>query len=51
MYHGKLKAIIFDKYLYVADNNKAGGTRKLWRFRLRPDGAIEPCSRKLVFHW
>ena len=42
-----------DEYLYVADNdnNKAGGPRKLWRFRLRPDGAIEPGSRKLVFDW
>jgi gluconolactonase len=42
-----------DEHLYVADNdnNKAGGPRKLWRFRLRPDGAIELGSRKLVFDW
>lgn len=42
-----------DEYLYVADNdnNNVGGPRKLWRFRLRLDGAIEPGSRKLIFDW
>ena len=42
-----------DEYLYVADNdnNNVGAPRKLWRFRLRPDGTIEPGSRKLVFDW
>lgn len=42
-----------DEYLYVADNNNdtVGGARKLWRFRLMPDGAIDPASRKLIFDW
>ena len=42
-----------DTYLYVADNNnnKVGGARKLWRFRLRPDGSVEAASRKLIFDW
>jgi gluconolactonase len=42
-----------DQYLYVADNNNnnVGAARKLWRFNLRPDGTIEPSSRKLVFDW
>lgn len=42
-----------DEFLYVADNNNntAGGTRKLWRFRLRPDGSVENGSRKLIFDW
>jgi gluconolactonase len=42
-----------DEFLYVADNNNnnVGGARKLWRFRLKPDGAIEAASRKLIFDW
>ena len=42
-----------DQYLYVADNNNnnPGGARKLWRFDLRPDGAIDPQSKKLIFDW
>jgi gluconolactonase len=42
-----------DKYLYVADNNNntVGGARKLWRFELRRDGAVELRSRKLIFDW
>jgi gluconolactonase len=42
-----------DRHLYVADNNnnKRGGARKLWRFHLRPDGSIDPKSRKLIFDW
>ncbi len=42
-----------DRYLYVADNNnnKVGGARKLWRFDLKPDGTIDPNSRKLIFDW
>ncbi|MBU6300769.1 MAG: SMP-30/gluconolactonase/LRE family protein [Verrucomicrobia bacterium] len=45
------------KRLYVADNvnsgpdNGVGGNRKLWRFDLRPDGGIDPASRKLLFDW
>ena len=33
-----------DRWLYVADNNNnnLGGARKLWRFRLRPDGSPAP---------
>jgi gluconolactonase len=42
-----------DRYLYVADNNNnnRGAARKLWRFHLRPDGTIDPHSRKLIFDW
>lgn len=42
-----------DEFLYVADNNNntVGGARKLWRFRLKPDGTIDPSSRKLIFDW
>jgi gluconolactonase len=41
-----------DKHLFVADNNNtAGGTRKLWRFDLRPDGSVDARSRRLVFDW
>jgi len=42
-----------DRYLYVADNNNnnAGGARKLWRFDLKPDGAVDARSRKLIFDW
>jgi gluconolactonase len=42
-----------DRYLYVADNNNNtdGGVRKLWRFDLRPDGAVDARSRKLIFDW
>jgi len=45
-----------DRYLYVADNvndgpRGRGGNRKLWRFDLRANGAIDPASRKLIFDW
>jgi|HigsolmetaAR201D_1030396.scaffolds.fasta_scaffold08157_3 Gluconolactonase len=42
-----------DRYLYVADNNNntPGGARKLWRFRLKSDGSIDPASRKMIFDW
>ncbi|MBI1842174.1 MAG: SMP-30/gluconolactonase/LRE family protein [Verrucomicrobia bacterium] len=42
-----------DQFLYVADNNNnnIGGARKLWRFGLRADVAIDPSSRKLIFDW
>ena len=42
-----------DRYLYVADNNNnnAGGARKLWRFRLKPDGGIDAGSKKLIYDW
>ena len=42
-----------DKHLYVADNNNnnAGGARKLWRFKLRPDGSVVPASRRLIHDW
>jgi gluconolactonase len=42
-----------DEFLYVADNNNnnVGGARKLWRFKLRPDGAVVPGSRKLIYDW
>ena len=42
-----------DTYLYVADNNNnnVGAARKLWRFRLRPDGSVVARSRKLIFDW
>ena len=42
-----------NEFLYVADNNNnaVGGARKLWRFRLRPNGSVDPPSRTLVFDW
>lgn len=42
-----------DEFLYVADNNnnKVGGARKLWRFRLKADGSVDAGSRKLIFDW
>lgn len=42
-----------DQYLYVADNNnnRVGAARKLWRFKLRSDGAVDPQSRTLIFDW
>jgi gluconolactonase len=42
-----------DEFLYVADNNNntVGGARKLFRFRLRSDGTVDPGSRKLIFDW
>jgi N-acyl-D-amino-acid deacylase len=42
-----------DRHLFVADNNNntLGGARKLWRFDLKPDGDIEPSSRRLIFDW
>src|SRR6185295_5185386 len=35
-----------DEYLYVADNNNnnPGAPRKLYRFRLKADGSIDPAS-------
>src|SRR5207248_5816311 len=42
-----------DKFLFVADNNNntVGGARKLWRFDLRPDGAVDAASKKLLYDW
>jgi len=42
-----------DRHLFVADNNNntEGGARKLWRFDLRPDGSIDPQTRRLIFDW
>ncbi len=42
-----------DRYVYVADNNnnEIGGARKLFRFDLTRDGAVDPNSRKLIFDW
>jgi gluconolactonase len=42
-----------DRTLYVADNNNdhVGGARKLWRFALRSDGAVDSASRTLVHDW
>lgn len=41
-----------EKHLFVADNNNTqGGTRKLWRFQLNPDGSVDPKSRHLLFDW
>jgi gluconolactonase len=40
------------KYIYVADNNNGpGGRRRLLRFVLRADGAIDGGSRQVVFDW
>jgi gluconolactonase len=41
-----------DRYLYVAENNNdEGGPRKLHRFDLRPDGSINPASRRMLYDW
>lgn len=42
-----------DEFLYVADNNNnnIGGARKLYRFRLKPDGTLDASSRKIIFDW
>ncbi len=42
-----------DRYLYVADNNnnEADAARKLWRFDLKSDGAVDLASQKLVHDW
>lgn len=42
-----------DRFLFVADNNNdtVGGARKLWRFDLKPDGTVDPKSRKLLHDW
>jgi gluconolactonase len=41
-----------EKYLFVADNNNSqGGTRKLWRFHLNPDGSVDPKTQHLLFDW
>jgi gluconolactonase len=42
-----------DRYLYVADNNNNtdGGARKLWRFGLKKDGAVDLESKKLLYDW
>ena len=42
-----------DKHLYVADNNNntIGGARKLFRFDLKPDGAVDFASQKLIYDW
>lgn len=42
-----------DRYLFVADNNNdaVGGARKLWRFDLKPDGTVDPTSKKLLYDW
>ena len=42
-----------DRYLYVADNNNdhVGGARKLWRFDLGKDGAVDVRSGKVLYDW
>lgn len=41
-----------DQFLFVADNNNSqGGARKLWRFRLLPDGTVDPRSQTLIHDW
>jgi len=34
-----------------ANNNAKGGARKLWRFDLKADGAVDLRSRKLLYDW
>ncbi|MBI2808611.1 MAG: SMP-30/gluconolactonase/LRE family protein [Planctomycetes bacterium] len=42
-----------DKYLFVADNNNNSldGARKLWRFDLKKNGAVDLASKKLLYDW
>jgi gluconolactonase len=42
-----------DDFLYVADNNNNnnGAPRLLARFALRPDGTVDPASKRVLFDW
>lgn len=42
-----------NKYLFVADNNNSEltGARKLYRFDLQSDGAVDLASKKLIYDW
>ena len=42
-----------DRFLFVADNNNntVGGSRFLYRFRLRSDGSLAAGSRRLLYDW
>lgn len=42
-----------DKYLFIADNNNNSkdGARKLWRFDLKADGAVDFASKKMLYDW
>ncbi|GAB4141498.1 MAG: hypothetical protein Tsb009_11270 [Planctomycetaceae bacterium] len=42
-----------DKFLYIADNNNntKGGARKLWRYRLKENGDVDPRSKTLIHDW
>jgi gluconolactonase len=42
-----------DRYIYICDNNNNthGGSRKLLRFDLLPDGQVKAESRKVLFDW
>ena len=42
-----------DLHLYICDNNNNthGGSRKLLRFDLLPDGKVKADSRKVLFDW
>jgi gluconolactonase len=42
-----------DRFLYLADNNNNthGGSRKLLRYTLDPNGDVKPGTRKVIFDW
>lgn len=42
-----------DRFLFVADNNNNSltGARKLWRFDLKKDGAVDFANKKLLYDW
>jgi gluconolactonase len=42
-----------DRYLFIADNNNNthGGSRKLLRYTLDPNGDVKPSTRKVLFDW
>jgi gluconolactonase len=42
-----------DRFLYIADNNNNthGGSRKLLRYTLDPNGDVKPGTRKVIFDW
>jgi len=42
-----------DRFLYIADNNNntQGGSRKLLRYTLDPNGDVKPGTRKVIFDW
>jgi gluconolactonase len=41
------------RHMFIADNNNntRGGSRKLWKFAIKPDGSLDLESRQMIFDW